>query len=89
MMRLVIANSAIRAPRAHGIIVNNYPENSKFYDKTNKKIIGKFKDEAAGEIFTQFIGLRSKMYSYVKQSNENCKTAKGIKKIVIKRISNT
>ena len=27
---------------------SNYPENSKFHDKSNKKVIGKFKDEAAG-----------------------------------------
>jgi Na+-transporting NADH:ubiquinone oxidoreductase subunit NqrC len=44
----------------------DYPENSPFYDKTNKKVIGKFKDEAAGEIIKQFVGLRSKMYSYIK-----------------------
>jgi len=25
----------------------DYPKNSKFYDKTNNKVIGKFKDEAA------------------------------------------
>lgn len=64
---------------------SDFPENSPFYDKTNKKIIGKFKDEAAGE----FIGLRSKIYSYVKDNNENSKTAKGIMKIVIRRTSNT
>jgi len=32
----------------------DYQENSKFYDKTNKKVIGKFKDKAAGEIITEF-----------------------------------
>jgi len=53
--------------------------------KPIKKVIGKFKDEAAGEIITEFVGLRSKMYSYIKHSGENNKTAKGIKKIVIKK----
>lgn len=62
---------------------SDYPEDSPFYDKTNKKVIGKFKDEAAGQIITEFIGLRSKMYSYIKENGENGKTAKGIKKIVI------
>ena len=62
-----------------------YPEDSKFYDKTNKKVIGKFKDEAAGEIIAEFVGLRSKMDSYIKGNGENGKTAKGIKKIVIKK----
>ena len=27
---------------------SDYPENSQFYDKSNKKVIGKFKDEASG-----------------------------------------
>jgi len=48
-------------------------------------VIGKFKDEAAGEIITEFVGLRSKMYSYIKDNGENSKAAKGIKKIVIKK----
>ena len=34
---------------------------------------------------TEIIGLRSKMYSYTKDNGENGKTAKGIKKIVIKK----
>ena len=64
---------------------SDYKKNSPFFDKTNKKVIGKFKDEAAGEIITEFIGLRSKKYSYIKDNNQNSKTAKGIKKIVIKK----
>jgi len=67
---------------------SDYPEDNKFYDKTNKKVIGKFKDEAAGQIITEFVGLRSKMYSYIKENGENGETAKGIKKIVIKKSIN-
>ena len=48
-----------------------------------KKVIGKFKDEATGEPITEFVGLKSKMYSY-KTETKNNKTAKGIKKNVIK-----
>jgi len=46
--------------------------------KANKK--SKFKDEAAGQIITELVGLRSKMYSYVKDNGVNNKTARGIKK---------
>ena len=63
---------------------NDYPEYSPFYNKTNKKVIGKFKDEAAGVPICEFVGLRSKMYSYIKDNKKGEKTAKGIKKNVIK-----
>ena len=49
-----------------------------------KKIIGKFKDEACGIPITEFIGLKSKMYSYVKDNEKGGRTAKGIKKNIIK-----
>ena len=63
---------------------SDYPENSPYYSNTNKKIIGKFKDEACGIPITEFVGLKSKMYSYVKDNEKGGKTAKGIKKNVIK-----
>ena len=64
---------------------SDYPENSPYFNKINKKVIGKFKDEAAGVPVVEFIGLRSKMYSYVKDNETGGKTAKGIKKNVIKK----
>ena len=64
---------------------SDYPKDSKFFDSTNKKVIGKFKDEAAGMPIVEFIGLRSKMYSYVKDNGKNEKTAKGVRKYVIKK----
>ena len=63
---------------------SDYPENSQYYCKANKKVIGKFKDEACGVPITEFIGLRSKMYSYIKDDGKGGNTAKGIKKCVIK-----
>ena len=64
---------------------SDYPSNHQFYDSTNKKVIGKFKDEAAGVPITEFVGLRSKMYSYIKDNKNGGKTAEGIKKNVIKQ----
>ena len=62
---------------------SDYPENSPYYCNTNKKIIGKFKDEACGISITEFVSLKSKMYYYVKDNEKSGKTAKGIKKNVI------
>ena len=59
---------------------SDYPEDSPFFDKTNKKVIGKFKDEACGKIIKEFVGLRSKMYSYVKDNDQESRTCKGVKK---------
>ena len=64
---------------------SDYPESSEYFDKTNKKVIGKFKDEAAGIPICEFVGLRSKMYSYIKDNQKGGKTAKGIKKNTINK----
>ena len=63
---------------------SDYPKDSPFHYMTNKKVIGKFKDEAAGVPITEFVGLKSKMYSYIKDNGLGGKTAKGVKKNVIK-----
>ena len=63
---------------------SDYPKYSPYFYKENKKVIGKFKDEAAGIQIIEFVGLRSKMYSYIKENQKGGKTAKGIKKNVIK-----
>ena len=65
---------------------SDYDKNSKYYFDNNKKVIGKMKDEAAGVPITEFVGLRSKMYSYMKDNQKGGKTAKGIKKNIIKKI---
>ena len=63
---------------------SDYDKSSKFFFNENKKVIGKFKDEAGGVPIVEFVGLKSKMYSYKTESKEN-KTAKGVKKGVIRK----
>ena len=62
---------------------SEYNKNSIFFDNENKKVIGKFKDEACGIPITGFIGLRSKMYSYTKENKEE-KACNGIKRNIVK-----
>ena len=45
---------------------SNYSKDSKFFDKSNKKFIGKMKDECSVVIIDEFIGLKSKMFSIKK-----------------------
>ena len=55
-------------------------------DNTNKKVIGKFKDETCGVPIREFIGLRSKMYSILLDNGKEKKTGKGIKKSAMKKL---
>ena len=64
---------------------SDYDKKSKYYFDNNKKVIGKMKDEAAGIPITEFVGLRSKMYSYMKDNDKGGKIAKGIKKNIINK----
>ena len=45
---------------------SNYSKESRFYESTNKEVIGKMKDEYGGAIVDEFIGLKSKIYSIKK-----------------------
>ena len=51
----------------------------------NKKVIGLMKDEARGKIIEEFVGLRSKLYSYKMFEGKEEKKCKGIGKAVIKK----
>ena len=57
---------------------SNYSKDSKFFDETNKKVIGKLKDKFGGVIVAEFVGLESKMYSIKKSDGKECNTAKGV-----------
>ena len=48
----------------------------------NKKVIGMFKDETGGKQIEEFVGLRSKLYSYKLHEKEH-KRCKGVKRSVV------
>ena len=51
----------------------------------NKKVLGMFKDEAKGKNIKEFVGLRSKLYSYKMEEGKENKKCKGIKKAVVEK----
>ena len=55
---------------------SSYPKDSKFFDETNKKVIGKMKDVSEGKIINEFVGLKSKMYSRKNIDGKESNTAK-------------
>ena len=50
----------------------------------NKKVLGMFKDEASGKQIEEFVGLRSKLYSY-RMAGEDHKKCKGVRRNVVKK----
>ena len=60
------------------VYFSNYSKDSKFFDETNKKAIGKMKGEFGGVIVNDFVELKSKTYSMKKNAGKKCNTAKGV-----------
>lgn len=65
---------------------SDYPKEHPLYDATNKKVIGKFKDELNGHIMSQMVALKPKQYAFRREDNEESKKSKGVKKNVIKTL---
>lgn len=63
---------------------SNYPKDHYLYSTTNKKLLGKMKDECEAVPITEYVGLRPKMYS-IMTDNNNIRKAKGVKKYVVKK----
>ena len=57
--------------------LNNFPVSSKYYCSDNKKVVGKIKDEYGRKPITKFVGLKSKMYSILDESNNGKTINKG------------
>ena len=64
---------------------SDYPENhpSGIPTGINNKVLGMFKDEAAGKRIKEFVGLRAKLYSFIMEDGKENKRCKGVKKQVV------
>ena len=66
---------------------SDYPKDhpSGILTGVNKKVIGMFKDEVAGNQLTHFVGLRPKLYCFKVEGDKTTKKCKGMKKNVVKK----
>ena len=62
---------------------SKYSTKSKYYDNSNKLVIGKMKDETAGVAIEEFVGLKP----YLLDDNSEHKKAKGVNRNVVATIS--
>jgi hypothetical protein len=63
---------------------SDYPEGHPQQSDDNKKVLGKFKDEAMGVAISDFVGLRPKLYSLC-YGDKEIKKSKGTKKSVVEK----
>ena len=64
---------------------SDYPKEHINYDATNKKVLGKFKDEVNGKLITELIGLKPKMYAFKVQVDKEQKKQKVFLSILLKK----
>ena len=59
---------------------SGYPKDYVYYDSPNKKLLGKMKDEFNRIKISEFVGLKSKIYSLISVDNKEINKAKEINK---------
>ena len=67
---------------------SNYLTKSKWYDNSNKLVIGKMKDETIGVTIEEFFGFKPNMHLFLVDNSEH-KKAKGVNKNVVVTISHS
>ena len=62
---------------------SNNPKDSKYYNNENDLVVGKMKDEKCGVPIKGFVGLESKMYTFITEENHESQKAKDINKNLV------
>ena len=66
---------------------SNYSTKSKYYDDSNKLVVGKMKDETSDVAIEEFVGLNAKMCLFLVDDNSEHKKSKGVNRNVVGTIS--
>ena len=62
---------------------SNYLTKSKYYDNSNKLVVGKMKDETASVTIEEIVRLKPKMYQYLVDNNSEHEKVMGVNKNVV------
>ena len=65
--------------------LSEYDKSYQYFDDSNKKVLGMFKDETPKSTINTFIGVRSKCYSIITDNKQTTKKLKGIPKAIEKK----
>ena len=66
---------------------SSYSADSKYYNDSNKLVVGKIKDKTGGVTIKQFSGLKQKMYSFLIDDGSEHKIVKGVNENVVATMS--
>ena len=64
----------------------NFSTKSKYYDGSNKLVVGKIKDKTAGVPLEEFVGLKPRIYFFLVDDSTKHKKAKEVNKNAIETI---
>ena len=65
---------------------SNYPHDHPLFDLKRKRKTGLMKDETGGDPIVTFVGLRSKMYTFITNNDEEMIRAKGLQASISKQL---
>ena len=68
---------------------SNYSPKSKYYDDSNKLVVGKMKEETGAVTIKEFVKLEQNLYSFFVDGRSEHKKAKGVNKNVVETISHS
>ena len=62
---------------------SNYPKDSKYFHGANSLVVGKIKDETSGVAIKGFVGLKSRMDTFITEDSHESKKTRGIIKNIV------